>query len=159
MPGGFCWESGDAVGYPLSQHGITVTYHNLGALRIDGLLESEDDAVSEVFLFTEVLILQSAGPVDSVLLTHFVEAIGTILLLAGFSLFWYNGIYTYLKRITAFAVLPGAIVGGVIIGITESLAGFYLPAGWKDIAAWIILIGVLIIRPQGLFGIQEKKKV
>ena len=54
---------------------------------------------------------------------------------------------------------PGAIVGGLIIGITESLAGVYLPEGWKDIAAWIILIGVLIIRPQGLFGIQEKKKV
>jgi branched-chain amino acid transport system permease protein len=58
-----------------------------------------------------------------------------------------------------FGSLPGAIVGGVIIGITESLAGFYLPKGWKDIAAWIILIGVLIIRPQGLFGTQEKKKV
>jgi branched-chain amino acid transport system permease protein len=55
--------------------------------------------------------------------------------------------------------LPGAIVGGLIIGITESLSGYYLPEGWKDIAAWIILIGVLILRPQGLFGIQEKKKV
>jgi branched-chain amino acid transport system permease protein len=58
-----------------------------------------------------------------------------------------------------FGSLPGAIVGGLIIGITESLSGFYLPQGWKDIAAWVILIAVLIIRPQGLFGIQEKKKV
>lgn len=58
-----------------------------------------------------------------------------------------------------FGSLPGAMVGGLIIGITESLAGFYLPKGWKDVAAWIILIGVLMIRPQGLFGIQEKKKV
>ncbi len=58
-----------------------------------------------------------------------------------------------------FNSLPGAIVGGLIVGITESLAGFYLPEGWKSVAAWIILIGVLIIRPQGLFGIQEKKKV
>jgi branched-chain amino acid transport system permease protein len=58
-----------------------------------------------------------------------------------------------------FGSLPGAIVGGLIIGITESLSGFYLPKGWKDVAAWIILIGVLMIRPQGLFGIQEKKKV
>jgi branched-chain amino acid transport system permease protein len=55
--------------------------------------------------------------------------------------------------------LPGAIVGGLIIGVTESLSGVYLPDGWKDIAAWIILIAVLIIRPQGLFGIKEKKKV
>ena len=58
-----------------------------------------------------------------------------------------------------FNSLPGAIVGGLILGITESLAGFYLPEGWKNVAAWIILIVVLIIRPQGLFGIQEKKKV
>ncbi len=58
-----------------------------------------------------------------------------------------------------FSSIPGAIVGGLIIGVTESLAGVYLPIGWKDVAAWIILIGVLIIRPQGLFGIQEKKKV
>ncbi len=55
--------------------------------------------------------------------------------------------------------LPGAIVGGLIIGVTESLSGVYLPDGWKDIAAWIILIAVLIIRPQGLFGTKEKKKV
>ena len=58
-----------------------------------------------------------------------------------------------------FGSLPGAIVGGLIIGVTESLSGVYLPEGWKDISAWLILIGVLIIRPQGLFGIQEKKKV
>jgi len=58
-----------------------------------------------------------------------------------------------------FGSIPGAMVGGVIIGVTESLAGVYLPIGWKDVAAWIILIAVLIFRPEGLFGIQEKKKV
>lgn len=58
-----------------------------------------------------------------------------------------------------FGSIPGAMVGGVIIGVTESLAGVYLPIGWKDVAAWIILILVLIFRPEGLFGIQQKKKV
>jgi branched-chain amino acid transport system permease protein len=58
-----------------------------------------------------------------------------------------------------FRSIPGAMVGGIIIGVTESLAGLYLPIGWKDVAAWIILILVLILRPEGLFGIQEKKKV
>jgi branched-chain amino acid transport system permease protein len=58
-----------------------------------------------------------------------------------------------------FGSIPGAIVGGLIIGVTESLSGVYLPEGWKDIAAYIILILVLMIRPEGLFGIQEKKKV
>jgi branched-chain amino acid transport system permease protein len=58
-----------------------------------------------------------------------------------------------------FGSIPGAIVGGLIIGLTESFAGFYLPVGWKDIAAYIILILVLILRPEGLFGVQQKKKV
>jgi len=58
-----------------------------------------------------------------------------------------------------FGSIPGAVVGGLIIGLTESFAGFYLPVGWKDIAAYIILILVLILRPEGLFGIQQKKKV
>jgi len=58
-----------------------------------------------------------------------------------------------------FGSIPGAIIGGLIIGITENFAGVYLPMGWKDVAAYIILILVLMIRPEGLFGIQEKKKV
>lgn len=55
--------------------------------------------------------------------------------------------------------VPGAIVGGLVIGLTENLAGLYLPMGWKDIAAYIILILVLIIRPEGIFGNKERKKV
>lgn len=58
-----------------------------------------------------------------------------------------------------FYSIPGAIAGGLIIGVTESLAGVYLPIGWKDVAAWIILILVLIVRPYGLFGGERKKKV
>jgi branched-chain amino acid transport system permease protein len=58
-----------------------------------------------------------------------------------------------------FKSIPGAIVGGLIIGLTESFAGFYLPAGWKNITPYIVLILVLILRPEGLFGIQQKKKV
>jgi branched-chain amino acid transport system permease protein len=58
-----------------------------------------------------------------------------------------------------FGSIPGAMVGGLIIGIIESLSGVYLPIGWKDVAAWIILILVLILKPEGLFGIQQKKKV
>ena len=58
-----------------------------------------------------------------------------------------------------FGSIPGAMVGGVIIGVTESLAGVYLPIGWKDVAAWIILILVLILRPEGLLGKKQKKKV
>lgn len=58
-----------------------------------------------------------------------------------------------------FGSIPGAIAGGIIIGVSESLAGVYLPDGFKDIFAWIILIAVLMIRPEGIFGIQERKRV
>lgn len=58
-----------------------------------------------------------------------------------------------------FGSIPGAVVGGLIIGVSENLAGGFLPLWVKDIFAYLVLIAVLIVRPEGLFGIQEKKKV
>ena len=58
-----------------------------------------------------------------------------------------------------FGSLPGAIVGGLVIGIVESLAGFYLPEGVKDIAAYVVVLVMLMVRPNGLFGESLRKKV
>jgi branched-chain amino acid transport system permease protein len=58
-----------------------------------------------------------------------------------------------------FDSLPGAIVGGMIIGIVESLAGFYCPEGVKDVAAYVVLLLVLAVKPRGLFGHPDVKKV
>ena len=58
-----------------------------------------------------------------------------------------------------FGSLPGAIVGGLIIGIVESLSGFYLPEGFKDIAAYIVVLIMLWIKPNGLFSSAMRKKV
>jgi branched-chain amino acid transport system permease protein len=58
-----------------------------------------------------------------------------------------------------FGSLPGAIVGGLIIGIVESLAGFYLPEGFKDIAPYIVVLLMLMLKPNGLFGEKLRKKV
>jgi branched-chain amino acid transport system permease protein len=58
-----------------------------------------------------------------------------------------------------FGSIPGAIVGGLIIGLSENLAGGYLTPGFKNIFAYIILILVLMIRPEGIFGVKEKKRV
>jgi branched-chain amino acid transport system permease protein len=58
-----------------------------------------------------------------------------------------------------FTSIPGALVGGIIIGVVENLAGFYLPEGFKDVAAYIVLLAVLLLRPQGLFGGAALKKV
>ena len=58
-----------------------------------------------------------------------------------------------------FGSLPGAIVGGRVIGIVESLSGFYLPEGFKDIAAYIVVLIMLMVKPNGLFGEKLSKKV
>ena len=58
-----------------------------------------------------------------------------------------------------FGSIPGAIVGGLVIGLVESFAGYYLPEGFKDIAAYIVVLLVLIIKPSGLFGDKLRKKV
>ncbi|RZI63363.1 branched-chain amino acid ABC transporter permease [Variovorax guangxiensis] len=46
---------------------------------------------------------------------------------------------------------PGAIVGGLIIGLAESFGGFYFSTDYKDIIAFILLVVILSFRPQGLF--------
>jgi branched-chain amino acid transport system permease protein len=61
--------------------------------------------------------------------------------------------------IGGFGSLPGAIVGGLLLGIIEALSGFYLPEGFKDIAAYIAVLVMLMIRPSGIFGGTTRKKV
>lgn len=58
-----------------------------------------------------------------------------------------------------FNSIPGALIGGVIIGIVEQMAGYFLPAGFQEVSANVVLLAVLIFRPQGLFGALSAKKV
>lgn len=47
--------------------------------------------------------------------------------------------------------VPGAIVGGLIIGFAESFGAFYVSTDYKDIIAFVLLVVILSLRPQGLF--------
>jgi branched-chain amino acid transport system permease protein len=58
-----------------------------------------------------------------------------------------------------FGSVPGAIVGGLIIGLVEALAGFYLAEGFKDVAAYVVVLIVLLVWPSGIFGETGRKKV
>lgn len=58
-----------------------------------------------------------------------------------------------------FGSIPGALVGGLVIGVVETMAGFYMPQGWKDVAPYLILLLVLLLKPEGLFGALGRKKV
>ena len=58
-----------------------------------------------------------------------------------------------------FGSIPGALVGGIVIGLIELYAGATLPEGFKDTAPYIVLLIMLAVRPQGLFGTMARKKV
>ncbi|MBI3313895.1 MAG: branched-chain amino acid ABC transporter permease [Candidatus Omnitrophica bacterium] len=55
--------------------------------------------------------------------------------------------------------IPGAMVGGILLGILESLGAGYLSAEWKNAFAFFILIFILLVRPSGLLGSRVVKKV
>ena len=58
-----------------------------------------------------------------------------------------------------FGSLLGTVLGGLIVGVSETLAGRYLPPGFKEIVAYLIMLAVLLVRPQGLFSTSQRKKV
>lgn len=53
----------------------------------------------------------------------------------------------------------GALVGGVIVGVVEALAGFYLGGEYKLLATFSLLVLVLLVRPYGLFGTHEIERL
>jgi branched-chain amino acid transport system permease protein len=58
-----------------------------------------------------------------------------------------------------FGSLPGAIIGGLIVGIAEQFAGLYGPPGSGDMSAYLILLLMLFVRPEGIFATLQQKKV
>ena len=61
--------------------------------------------------------------------------------------------------IGGFGSIPGSLVGGVIVGVVEQLAGYYLPAGFQEVTSNVVLLAMLILRPQGLFAELQGKRV
>jgi branched-chain amino acid transport system permease protein len=55
--------------------------------------------------------------------------------------------------------IPGVIVGGLIVGLAENLAGGYVSSAYKDVVAFAVLIVVLAVRPTGILGTRTEEKV
>jgi branched-subunit amino acid ABC-type transport system permease component len=55
--------------------------------------------------------------------------------------------------------IPGAIVGALLLGVSEKMVEAYVHSGLRDALAFAILIGVLLVRPQGILGAFEGEKV
>lgn len=102
----------------------------------------------------------------------FTFAVGSALAAAGGVMVgvYYNAVWPYMglmAGLKAFAAavlggigsIPGAMVGGLTLGVLEIFGVAYLSSSYKDAIAFAILILVLIIRPQGIFGQKKIKKV
>ena len=48
--------------------------------------------------------------------------------------------------------VAGAGVGGLIIGVVESMSSTYISSDWKDVVVFVLFLALLLLRPQGLFG-------
>jgi branched-chain amino acid transport system permease protein len=77
---------------------------------------------------------------------------------------FHDGYLAGLKAFTAAVLggignIPGAMLGGLLLGVLESLGAGYLSSEWKNVFAFFILILILLFRPSGLLGARVVKKV
>ena len=61
--------------------------------------------------------------------------------------------------IGGFGSIPGAVVGGIIVGLVEQFAGMHLSSTLKNVAPYVVLLAVLMLRPRGLFGSDGRRRV
>jgi branched-chain amino acid transport system permease protein len=55
--------------------------------------------------------------------------------------------------------VPGAMLGGLLLGLAEQIVSGYLSSSWRDAVAFSILILILLVKPSGLLGRGEAEKV
>ncbi|ACL05633.1 branched-chain amino acid ABC transporter permease [Desulfatibacillum aliphaticivorans] len=77
---------------------------------------------------------------------------------------WTMGWLYGLKAFTAAILggignIPGAMVGGLLLGVIESLGSAYISMAWKDAITFVVLILILIVRPTGLLGERVAEKI
>ncbi len=77
-----------------------------------------------------------------------------------FTLGWTFGLKAFIAAILGgIGNIPGAMLGGLLLGLIETLASGYLSPQWKDVIAYVILILILMFRPTGLLGERVAEKV
>ena len=97
------------------------------------------------------------------MLSSAIAAIAGLLFAANFKLapdMWFQGLKSFPAVILGgLDSVGGAALGGLIIGVIESLSQGYIGEGMREIAGFIVIIVVLMVRPYGLFGSREIERV
>jgi branched-chain amino acid transport system permease protein len=52
--------------------------------------------------------------------------------------------------------VPGAVIGALVIGVAEAVSTLYFPTDYRDSVAFMVIVLVLLARPQGLFGVRVR---
>ncbi|MGE0718807.1 MAG: branched-chain amino acid ABC transporter permease, partial [Alphaproteobacteria bacterium] len=82
-------------------------------------------------------------------LTLLYPDIGFILFIKGFAAAVLGGLSS----------LPGAVAGGLVVGVVEALAGGYIHSSFLEVSAFIVIMAVLVLKPTGLFGATGLRRV
>lgn len=92
-----------------------------------------------------------------------IAAMAGVLFAANFKLgpdMWFQGLRTFPALILGgLDSLIGAAIGGLVIGVVENLAQGYLGQGLREIAGFVVIVLILMVRPYGLFGSRDIERV
>jgi branched-chain amino acid transport system permease protein len=107
--------------------------------------------IQRVYAFTWGVGAAIAGAAAALMapLTLIYPDLGAVLLVKAFASAVLGG----------FGSLPGAVLGGVSVGIIENLAGGYLHTKFQDVSAFVVIMLVLVVRPTGLLGTRGARRI
>lgn len=120
--------------------------HDIDAARLMGI--NVDRTISATFAIGSALA-GAGGVIFGVYYTKIEPLMGVIPGLKAFVAAVLGGI----------GIIPGAMVGGLVLGVVETVVSAMGYSLWRDAAAFIILILILIFRPSGIFGKNTREKV
>jgi len=110
---------------------------------------SEIVGISTENIYTKTIIVASfIGGIAGVLIAleqNLIPGMGFTLIIKGFIGAVIGGIGS----------VPGAILGSFLLGLVENFGIWYLPSGYKDAIAFVLLVTFLLFRPQGILGIKK----
>ncbi|MGC8476897.1 MAG: branched-chain amino acid ABC transporter permease [Acetobacteraceae bacterium] len=79
---------------------------------------------------------------------------------AYFTMGWTYGLYAFIAAILGgIGNIPGAMLGGVLLGLFNAFAAGYVSSSWQDAITFALLIAILLVRPTGLLGERVAEKV